>query len=121
MAQPRERLFRDDAGAALERITRLEEENRRLRAELERRDAPAVKRLTPRLLGVLGGISLLLVATGVCAAVVASGNDGKPLEATASHTARRVQVRAETTSAAWAVGLGEPAAPSTHRDPGSFP
>lgn len=33
---PQERLFRDDGGAALERAARLEDENRRLRAELER-------------------------------------------------------------------------------------
>jgi hypothetical protein len=32
----KERLFRDEAGAALERAARLEDENRRLRAEVER-------------------------------------------------------------------------------------
>lgn len=36
-----ERLFRDDAGAALERIVRLEEENAALRAEIERLKLPA--------------------------------------------------------------------------------
>lgn len=36
VADARERLFRDDGGAALERVARLEDENRRLRAELER-------------------------------------------------------------------------------------
>ena len=33
---PPERLFRDDAGAALERVARIEEENGGLRAEVER-------------------------------------------------------------------------------------
>ena len=36
MQDPRERLFRDDTGAALERASRLEDENRRLRAEIDR-------------------------------------------------------------------------------------
>jgi hypothetical protein len=42
MADLPERLFRDDAGAAIERLHRLEEENRALRAELEhlRRSGP---------------------------------------------------------------------------------
>src|SRR5687767_4809489 len=35
MPQIPERLFRDEAGAALERVARLEEENRRLRDEVE--------------------------------------------------------------------------------------
>jgi hypothetical protein len=34
MADPKERLFRDEAGAALERIRQLEEENRVLRTEI---------------------------------------------------------------------------------------
>jgi uncharacterized small protein (DUF1192 family) len=41
-----ERLFRDDAGAALERVACLEEENARLRAEIERLRAGA-SRSTP--------------------------------------------------------------------------
>jgi hypothetical protein len=36
MSSERERLFRDDAGAAIERAARLEDENRRLREELQR-------------------------------------------------------------------------------------
>ena len=42
MQDPRERLFRDETGAALERASRLEDENRRLRAEIDRlRQGPA--------------------------------------------------------------------------------
>jgi hypothetical protein len=36
MSDRQERLFRDEAGAALERVAALEDENRRLRAEVER-------------------------------------------------------------------------------------
>jgi hypothetical protein len=48
-----ERLFRDDGGAALERAARLEDENRELRAEIERlraspEDRPAPPRATVR-------------------------------------------------------------------------
>lgn len=47
-----ERLFRDDGGAALERAARLEDENRRLREEIDRlkrpgRDADTVRTTRP--------------------------------------------------------------------------
>jgi len=41
MAASKERLFRDEAGAALERIALLEQENRVLRAEIARIKPPA--------------------------------------------------------------------------------
>lgn len=47
--EPKERLFRDDAGAALERVARLEEENARLREEVERLKRSRVEVCTFRL------------------------------------------------------------------------
>src|SRR5689334_616510 len=74
---PRERLFRDDAGAAIERATRLEEENRSLRAEVDRlRRAPgrpaSTTRTRPRLhqyailatAGAIFGVGYALFALG---------------------------------------------------------
>lgn len=44
-----ERLFRDETGAALERVAELEDENARLRAEIERlRNASSTVRVVPR-------------------------------------------------------------------------
>ena len=72
-------LYRDEAGAALERVAQLEEENARLRAELSQRYAPPPRRKRPdaRLLltllafGALGG-------TGAAFAALAAFGVGSP-------------------------------------------
>jgi len=75
-----ERLFRDDGGAAIERVARLEDENRQLRAEIARlkrpgRDAPTVRtRLRPSetvLLAVMlvTGLAGIFVFVGTVARV----------------------------------------------------
>jgi hypothetical protein len=65
--EPKERLFRDDAGAALERVARLEEENARLREEVERLERSRVEVLTfrPRPVSAVSSVSLMgLTASG---------------------------------------------------------
>ena len=62
-------IFRNDLGAAVEQIARLEEENRALRAELARLDqpgaAPAHSRKPPRTLPWDAGFLGLVLVAGV--------------------------------------------------------
>ncbi len=63
-----EHLYRDEVGAAVERLAQLEDENARLREELARLDAPkkaaASSRLTAALMVFFAGV-LSLAALGV--------------------------------------------------------
>jgi hypothetical protein len=71
MAEPRERLFRDETGAALERVLQLEAENASLREELDRlrsgsRDTVPSRRrarVGPQI--VMAGSSMLIALTAV--------------------------------------------------------
>lgn len=69
-----ERLFRDADGAALERVARLEDENRQLRAELERLAAAREPNRAPR--GHLSGRFFLLAMAlpfGMLSLIMAAG------------------------------------------------
>lgn len=71
MGDSPERLFRDEAGAALERAARLEEENQQLRAEVARLRAGALPRSAREATTVRtsqqGALrTLLLVTVGLC-------------------------------------------------------
>jgi len=80
VSEPKERLFRDDVGAALERAALLAEENARLRRELARlRDEEEAAGSPGRRLPVWGiaacACSLALFVTGVVLTLVATGPD----------------------------------------------
>src|SRR5690348_6925224 len=84
MSEERERLFRDDIGAALERVSRLEEENRRLRAEVERLERgtePRPTRRRPPTTVLVAALSTVLMS----AMVVASATRGHHCHARRAH------------------------------------
>lgn len=62
-----ERLFRDDGGAALERVARLEDENRRLRAEIARLENGGTPPSPPS--NPKGAATVLLLATAAAVLV----------------------------------------------------
>lgn len=62
-----DRMYRDEVGAAVERLESLQDENARLRAELDRLDAPKRRCARARYfatVGVLFGVALALAASG---------------------------------------------------------
>src|SRR6185437_14286208 len=83
MAEPRERLFRDDAGAALERVARLEQENQELRSALDRlqrsgRETPTVRVPKARVPQALLGLSLGLMMLGSLIVAASLRPDPRP-------------------------------------------
>jgi hypothetical protein len=82
MGDERERLFRDDAGAALERVARLEEENAILRGELANARANVRTVRTPSPPSARGGVFAVL-AMGAFAMVASAlwvhGREAPPL------------------------------------------
>lgn len=76
-----EHLYRDEVGAAVERLTQLEEENARLRAELDALVAPQKAAAQARFTAV--GMVLL---AGLLSAAGVGMRAGCPHEATSKHT-----------------------------------
>jgi hypothetical protein len=76
MAEPPERLFRDDAGAALERVHRLEQENQALRAEIEgfKAGRPSPVPLAYR----IGTLALSVATMAVGATLTFAGDPARP-------------------------------------------
>lgn len=85
---PPERLFRDSAGAALERAARLEDENKRLRQEVELlrrpgRDAVTVR--TPRSIAPYLAFTTVMVAAAIGALMAMSLRPPRPAPAVLHH------------------------------------
>ena len=94
-----ERLFRDEHGAAIERIARLEDENRQLRAEVDRltngdpSETPASPSLgcgRPPMAASLAAVVIALTTTAIMTMSVSARRSCHPRRATVHRVAPRV-------------------------------